>query len=196
MSIKLRLEKLLSYLYNPFLFIYGLIYKVAYLTEEREKEGIIDILSINYNLSLLILNELSKNGLVDEKLERESAEKIVKLFDIKSFSIDNPVRFLSGGNKQKVVFGKIYAAEPELYLLDEPTKGIDISTKGVLLSMIKSQLTKSAGILLTSPGINELIKVCDRILVLFEGKIVKEIPREKFDEKLLYLSMQGVSKKN
>jgi len=174
----------------------ALISKVAYLTEEREKEGIIDILSINYNLSLLILNELSKNGLVNDKLERESAEKIVNLFDIKSFSVDNPVRFLSGGNKQKVVFGKIYAAEPEVYLLDEPTKGIDISTKGVLLSMIKSQLTKSAGILLTSPGINELIKVCDRILVLFEGKIVKEIPREKFDEKLLYLSMQGVSKKN
>lgn len=171
-------------------------YKVVYLTEEREKEGIINILSVNYNLSLLILNKLNKNGLIDDKLERESAEEIVKLFDIMTFSIDNPVRFLSGGNKQKVVFGKIYAADPEVYLLDEPTKGIDISTKSVLLSMIKNQLTKSAGILLTSPGIDELIKVCDHILVLFEGKIIEDVPREKFDEKLLYLGIQGISKKS
>lgn len=167
--------------------------KIAYLTEEREREGIIDILSVSNNLSLIILKKISKIGLINKKIEKKTAEELVKLFDIKSLSVDQPVKFLSGGNKQKVVFGKIYAAEPKVYLLDEPTKGIDIATKEVLLSIIRNQLTQFAGIVLTAPGLEELIKVCDRILVLFEGKIIDEFIRENFDEQLLYLSIQGVN---
>jgi ABC-type sugar transport system ATPase subunit len=101
---------------------------------------------------------------------------------------------LSGGNKQKTIFGKIYSTKPQIYLLDEPTKGIDISTKDVLLKMVRDELSLHAGIIMSAPSIDDLIKICDRILVLFEGRIIDEFERNEFDEKDIYMGIQGVAK--
>jgi len=167
---------------------------IIYLPEEREKEGIVDVLSLRENLILIILKRLTYKltNIISGKKENKLAEKLVDLFDIKTVSIEQQVRYLSGGNKQKVVFGKIFASKPYVYLLDEPTKGVDIGTKAVLLDIISKTFSKSSGIIMTSPGLAEMMKVCDRILVLFKGEIIKEIYCEDFDEKKLYLYMQGV----
>jgi ABC-type sugar transport system ATPase subunit len=169
---------------------------VAYLPEEREKEGIIDILSVEKNLNLIVLQKLkNKLGILSKRLERESAQELIEKFEIKCNGHEQEIRYLSGGNKQKAVFGKIYSTEPSVYLLDEPTKGIDISTKGVLLAMIRNELTKKAGVILSAPGLDDLIKVCDRIYVLFEGEILEIVDRINFDEKELYLGIQGIPKR-
>ena len=166
---------------------------VAYLPEEREKEGIIDILSVEKNLNLLILKKLrNRLGFISKKQEERSSARQIQKFEIMCVSPQQEVKSLSGGNKQKVVFGKIYSGNPILYLLDEPTKGIDISTKIVLLEMIRKELTKSAGILLTSPGLDDLMEICDRIAILFEGRILKIVQRKDFDEKMFYLGIQGI----
>jgi len=169
---------------------------VAYLPEEREKEGIIDILSVEKNINLIILRKLKNRlGFLSKRRESDSAKKLIEIFEIKCQDAEQELRYLSGGNKQKAVFGKIYATNPSLYLLDEPTKGIDISTKGVLLAMVRNELTKKAGIVLSAPGLEDLVKVCDRIYVLFEGRILKIVDRPDFDEKELYLAIQGVFKR-
>ena len=166
---------------------------VAYLPEEREKEGIIDILSVEKNLNLLILKKLrNRMGFIGKRQEERSSEKQIQKFEIVCVNSQQEVKYLSGGNKQKVVFGKIYSGDPILYLLDEPTKGIDISTKIVLLEMIRKELTKNAGIVLTSPGLDDLMKICDRIAILFEGRILEIVQRKDFDEKMFYLGIQGI----
>ena len=112
--------------------------------------------------------------------------------DIKASSYKQKVTDLSGGNKQKVVVGKILAVKPVIFLLDEPTKGIDIAAKASILQIIKEELTKFAGIVMTSPSLDDLIEICDRVLVLYKGKIIREFGRKEFNETEIYLSMQGV----
>lgn len=169
--------------------------KVVYLPEEREREGIIDILSVESNLSILVLKRLrNKFGMIIKYKEGNLSKKLIKKFEIKCFSQEQEVKYLSGGNKQKVVLGKIYSDNPILYLLDEPTKGIDISTKMVILKIIKKELTKNAGIVMTSPGLEDLMKICDKIVILFEGKIIDVVYQKDFDERKIYLGMQGLIK--
>jgi ABC-type sugar transport system ATPase subunit len=168
---------------------------IVYLPEERDREGLIKILSVESNLNILILEKLlNRFGLINQKQEKRTAEKMIQKFQINCFNPDQEVKFLSGGNKQKVVLGKIYLNQPILYLLDEPTKGIDISTKVNILAMIKEELTENSGVIITSPGLDDLIQICDRIVILFEGKILDTVNRENFDEREIYLGMQGVVK--
>ncbi len=98
---------------------------------------------------------------------------------------------LSGGNRQKVVIGRIMTNGPEIYLLDEPTRGVDIGAKKAILSTVSGRIRNGAGVIITSPGLDDLIDVCDRILVLSKGGIFTEYERKDFSEHRLFLDMQG-----
>jgi len=168
---------------------------IVYLPEDRDKEGLINILKIRENLSLSSLSPLlTKIGLIDIEKERKLASNLIEILSIFTPSAEEEVKKLSGGNKQKALLGKIIATNPIVYLLDEPTKGIDISTKKDILIIIKEKLSKSAAIMLTSPGIEDLILVCDRILVLYKGEIICEFSKEEFKEANLYFAIQGMNK--
>lgn len=167
---------------------------MVYLPEDRDGEGLIDILSVKENLSLSCLAELSSKGLINRKEEDSQTEKLIELLHIQTPSAEEEVNKLSGGNRQKVMLGKILATKPIVYLLDEPTKGIDIAAKKDLLKIIEEELIKSAGVILTSPGLEELMLICDRILILYKGQITGEFSREEFREADLYLAMQGMGK--
>ncbi len=164
---------------------------MVYLPEDREKEGLIKILSVRENLILNSLNKISKGLLVNRKKEKELVADLVNNLDIKIASPEQEVSQLSGGNKQKVVVGKISATKPLVFLLDEPTKGVDISSKQSILGIIKTKLSKDAGIVITSPGLEDLINICDRILVVYQGNITGEFGRGEFSEGDLYLAIQG-----
>jgi ABC-type sugar transport system ATPase subunit len=164
---------------------------VVYLSEDREKEGLIKILSVRENLILNSLNKITKCLIVNRKKEKETVANLITRLDIKAASPEQEVSQLSGGNKQKVVVGKISAALPHVFLLDEPTKGVDISAKQGILNIIKNNLSKDAGIVITSPGLEDLINICDRILILFKGRITGEFLRGEFREGDLYLAIQG-----
>lgn len=164
---------------------------IVYLPEDREKEGLIKILSVRENLILNSLNKITKAFIVDRKKEKETVANLITELDIKVASPEQEVSQLSGGNKQKVVVGKISAAEPHVFLLDEPTKGVDISAKQGILNIIKNNLNKDAGIVITSPGLEDLINICDRILIIFKGRITGEFLRGEFREGDLYLAIQG-----
>lgn len=164
---------------------------VLYLAEERETEGLIQISSIKKNLTINILPQLSKGGFILKKLENESSNDLIKTLNIKAYSPDQEINQLSGGNKQKVLVGKIMARKPLVCLLDEPTRGVDIEAKESILNSINTEMRKSSCALISSPGVDDLIKICDRIVVLYKGEIIYQFARNEFSEQDIYRVMQG-----
>jgi ABC-type sugar transport system ATPase subunit len=164
---------------------------VAYLPEERESEGLIKLFSIRDNLILNSLSQFVSHGFIRNAAASRRAAEVFEEVQVKAFSLEQAVEELSGGNKQKVVIGRIMAARPDVYLLDEPTRGVDIGAKKSILSLICERIRGNAGVIITSPGLDDLIDVCDRILVLCGGKIVKSYNRREFDEKQLFMDIQG-----
>ena len=164
---------------------------VLYLPEEREAEGLVPIASIRENLTVSVLPKLGRFGVIRGKAERRWAEDLIKTLDIKAVSPDQQISQLSGGNKQKVLVGKIMAHAPLVCLLDEPTRGVDIEAKESILHTVNRELRASSCVLITSPGVEDLIKICDRILVLYQGRIIDRFDRAEFSEEEIYRAMQG-----
>lgn len=169
----------------------SLKFGIVYLPEDREQEGLISTHCVRENLILNALGRVSRAGFIDTGRERELINGLIDDFDIKVASPEQEVNQLSGGNKQKVVVGRISSAEPKVFLLDEPTRGVDISAKEGILRIIKEKLNDKAGIIITSPGVEDLIRVCDRILILDQGEITGEYKKESFSEREIYTAMQG-----
>ncbi|MQL52281.1 ATP-binding cassette domain-containing protein [Desulfofundulus thermobenzoicus] len=165
---------------------------IAYLPEDRDMEGLIPSFSTRANLILNALKKISRAFVIVGRREGELVKQLISSVGIKVAAPEQEVSQLSGGNRQKVVVGRILATEPRIYLLDEPTKGVDIAAKESILRIIKENLSHSAGVIITSPGIDDLMLICDRILVLYRGRIIAEFQRERFTEEAIFLAMQGV----
>lgn len=187
-SIKFKGQKIA--LVNPH---QALAVGISYLPEERESEGLLKGFSISDNITLNSLREISTHGIIRETARRGLSESIFKAVECKAFSVDQAVDELSGGNKQKVLIGRIMALKPDLYLLDEPTKGVDVGAKKSILSLIIKSIRGNAGVLVTSPGLDDLIEICDRILIVCKGRIVGCHYRADFDEKKIFMAIQGLA---
>jgi len=166
---------------------------IVYLTENRDEDGLVNILSVRKNLTLSYLVSLAKDFLIESRKEENLSKELIQRFEVVTASSEEEVQNLSGGNRQKVLFGRVTSTKAKVFLLDEPTKGIDIASKEVILRAIRERLSVSAGVIVTSPGIDDLLSVCDRILILFEGKITCEFKREEFNELEIYQSVQGLT---
>ena len=144
---------------------------IGLLTEDRKHQGLLAGLSIKDNITITNLDEF----LLDEKHLHEIAAKYVKEVNIKVSNIENPVSSLSGGNQQKVVLAKWLNTDNQIYIFDEPTKGIDVGAKSEIYSIINQLALQGKTILIVSSEIPELLGICDRIHVFHEGKINGEI---------------------
>ena len=164
---------------------------VVYLTEEREAEGLVPIASVRQNITMGILSRLSRFGFLRIAREKELVKQRVGDIDIKVASPEQEVQQLSGGNKQKVLIGRVMEQQPKVCLLDEPTRGVDIEAKDSILQSIRQGLSGGSCVLVTSPGVEDLIKICDRILILYEGRITESFERSEFSEEKIYRAMQG-----
>lgn len=167
---------------------------IVYLPEDREHEGLVKSLTVRDNLIMNALGKVSSHCIINKPSERKFTSDVVEALGIKAASIEQEVNQLSGGNKQKVVVGRISAAEPRVFLLDEPTRGVDISAKDSILTIIKERLSETSGIIITSPGLDDLMMICDRILVLYKGEVISEFERGEFNEGDLFLALQGGTK--
>lgn len=165
---------------------------IVYLPEDRDREGLVETHSVRLNLSLSSLPAIRRGLFLNRRREDARTGELVGSLDIDTPSAEQEVRYLSGGNKQKVVVGRILSARPRIYLLDELTKGIDIATKRSILVQTRTTLRREAGVILTSPGLDDLLEACDRILVLHQGRITAAFPRDRFDESRIYMAMQGL----
>ena len=164
---------------------------VAYLAEDREREGLVGIATVSLNCLLSSLGRVSKYGVMQRSAEKTRTNEVVKLFDIMTSDIEQEVENLSGGNKQKVLVGRIHEAKPLAYLLDEPTRGVDVGSRQAILRLVREQISKEAGVLMTSPGLEELVSICDRIIVMGHGRVAQVVERADFDETSLYVAVQA-----
>ena len=153
---------------------------MAMVTEDRHKEGLILDESVKFNITLVNLKAINKGFLVDRFKETTLSKSGVKALNIKTPSVNRQVKFLSGGNQQKVVLSKWLNTNPDLILLDEPTRGIDIGAKQEIYGIIEHLLSKGVAVVMVSSEVPELLGVCDKVVILRNGNQVGE--RENNDE--------------
>ncbi len=158
---------------------------IAYATEDRKAYGLVLIKPIKDNITLSNLEAVSVGGVVNEPREVRTTMGYREKLNIKCSSILQEAVNLSGGNQQKVVLSKWLFAEPEILILDEPTRGIDVGAKYEIYTIINRLAEEGKGIILISSELPELLGVCDRIYVMREGKIVGEMPAKEASQEAI-----------
>lgn len=169
--------------------------KLAFVTENRREEGLLMNASIAENIALVSLRNYTSNKIfktLDKNSFSKVLKEIVESLKIKSASLDNQhVQNLSGGNQQKVVIAKWLLSNPSILILDEPTRGIDVGAKLELYNIICDLTEKDVSILLISSELEELVGLCDRIMVMKNGEIEAEFEREMFNEEKILQAAFG-----
>jgi ABC-type sugar transport system ATPase subunit len=156
--------------------------KIGLLTEDRKGQGLFLELSVKWNISFPIAGRISKYGIVNTKKEDEIAKKYKERINIKTPSLTQQVINLSGGNQQKVVLAKSLAAESDILIFDEPTRGIDVGAKQEIYQLMTELADNGIAILMISSDMEELLGMSDRIIVLCEGELAGEVKKEQFEQ--------------
>jgi ribose transport system ATP-binding protein len=148
--------------------------------EDRRIQGLVTAHGVQTNLLLPLLHRLTRGGwLINDARGRQIYDRYAQRLSIKTASPRAPVQRLSGGNQQKVVLGKWLALEPELLILDEPTAGVDVSTRSEIVAMIRELADEGKGVILISSELTEVLALCDRIVVLREGRVSAIVGRDE-----------------
>ena len=164
----------------------AIAHRLALAPEDRKREGLVLGMSVGENASLASLERVTRFGLLDERRERDLAERTIERFRVKTPSTRQLIRNLSGGNQQKVILGKWLATQPEVLLLDEPTRGIDIGAKKEIYTLIDELANAGLAVVMVSSELSEIMSVSDRILVLCSGTKTAEFGRaEATEEKIM-----------
>jgi ABC-type sugar transport system ATPase subunit len=162
--------------------------QIAMVTEDRKGEGLVTLMDVKDNISLSTIRDCASLGLINKKKVAGKANDFVKKLSIKVPSNDVAVSSLSGGNQQKVVLAKWLSANPDLLLLDEPTRGIDIGAKMEIYKLIRQMADSGAAVLMISSEIPEAMGMGDRIYVMREGKMEGELHgADMTSEKLMHM---------
>jgi ribose transport system ATP-binding protein len=166
---------------------------LALIPEDRRDQGLVLDHSVRDNLLLPLLDNIKRGPLLDAGAGRTLSNSLIKKFAVKVAHPNKPVRLLSGGNQQKVVLAKWLGTDPDVLILDEPTAGVDIGTKSEILDMIRELANTGKAVIVISSEYPELLAVSDRVLVLRDGSITRELERSEItDEESLQLAVQGV----
>jgi len=155
---------------------------LALVPEDRKTEGLILSMSIGQNASLASLRQFRKGLRVDTQAESERVAEMLRRLQIKIGAVDDPVSSLSGGNQQKVVLAKWLMTNPNILMLNDPTRGIDVGTKQELYQLFRELADAGTSILLYSTDYDELIGLCDRVMILYQGRIVRELSGDEITE--------------
>jgi ABC-type sugar transport system ATPase subunit len=155
---------------------------IAFLTEDRKRNGLVLACSIRDNVSLASLPRMSQWGVLSRRQQSELVHGKVKELDIRPPHVERLVRQLSGGNQQKVVFAKWLLVQAEVLILDEPTRGVDVATKVEIYQIIRGLADRGLAVLLISSEMPELLGMCDRILVMREGRLAGEFSQAQATE--------------
>jgi ribose transport system ATP-binding protein len=165
---------------------------IALIPEDRRAQGLVLEHSVRENLTLPLLDRMTRGPLLNDRTGRSLARDLIKRFSIKVANAERPVRLLSGGNQQKVVIAKWLGTDPSLLIMDEPTAGVDIGTKNEILATIRQLADQGMAVVVISSEYPELLAVSDRVVVLREGAVHRVLDRAEIrDENHLQLAVQG-----
>ncbi|WP_022906047.1 ATP-binding cassette domain-containing protein, partial [Curtobacterium sp. B18] len=167
---------------------------IGYVSEDRKALGLNLLDTVKRSTVAADLPKISKAGVVDSLEEYNVAEKYRKMLRTKVPTVEENVGKLSGGNQQKVVLSKWMFTDPDILILDEPTRGIDVGAKFEIYGIIQQLAAEGKGIILISSELPELLGLSDRIYTIFEGQITADIPSEQADPETLMRSMTSARK--
>jgi ribose transport system ATP-binding protein len=158
---------------------------IALVPEDRKKQGALLDIDIRGNISMAIIERISKFFTVNKKEEKRIGNYYKDAMRIKSPSIEQKVKNLSGGNQQKVIIARWLAAEPILVIFDEPTRGIDVGAKSEIYTLVNELVASGKAVLMISSEMEEVMGMSDRIIVLREGRISGMLNREEFNQETI-----------
>ncbi len=155
---------------------------IGLITEDRKKDGLLANLEIRPNITLHSLSAFITSGWINSGREKRLAKEQVQKFDVKTPSIEQMMVNLSGGNQQKVILAKVLMANPRVLFMDEPTKGIDIGAKNEIYKLMVELVREGISIIMISSELPELLAMCDRFVVLAEGRLADEFNKADASE--------------
>ncbi|MBW3539107.1 MAG: sugar ABC transporter ATP-binding protein [Planctomycetes bacterium] len=155
---------------------------VALVTEDRKRLGLFAHMNVRENITTCTLDEASRAGLISRRTERRLAVDSMALLGVRAAGPHAPVMSLSGGNQQKCIIARWLRTQPKVLLLDDPTRGVDVGAKAEIYRIVDDLCRRGLGIIVTSSELPELIALCDRMLVLCEGRVTAELARAEFTE--------------
>nr|WP_315204370.1 sugar ABC transporter ATP-binding protein [uncultured Albidiferax sp.] len=162
---------------------------IAYLSEDRKVEGIFPELSVRENMTMVLLPQLARLGIVQPAAQMQVVDRFIAQLGIKTSGSEQPIKELSGGNQQKVLLARWLALSPKLLLLDEPTRGIDVGAKADIASLVHALAAQGMGILMSASELEELVSMSDRVVVLRDGRSIAEIGLEALSEQTIMSAM-------
>lgn len=160
-------------------------YGMAYLPEDRKKEGIFGDLSVRENIIIALQAKRGIFKLMSKKEMEEAADKYIEMLQVKTASRETPIKSLSGGNQQKVILGRWLLTEPKYLILDEPTRGIDIGTKTEIQKLVLDLSDKGMAVTFISSEIEEMLRTCSRLAVLRDGRKIGEISGDDLNQETI-----------
>ncbi len=164
---------------------------MALVTEDRKSLGLFGQLSVEKNATICSLREVALAGVLQPRRERRAALRLFRDLSVRTASCETPIDSLSGGNQQKCLIGRWLLTRPKVLLLDDPTRGVDVGAKAELYQLMDRLCRDGLGILLTSSELPELLSICDRILVLCEGRLTGQFSRnEATEERIIQAATQ------
>ncbi|MEG2434497.1 MAG: sugar ABC transporter ATP-binding protein, partial [Acinetobacter sp.] len=160
----------------------AIAYGISMIPENRRDDALIAEMSIKQNAQLVILPKLISHGFISKKKAEKAMTQMIEDYSIKVGHVNHSIMTLSGGNQQKVVIARWIANNPNILLCDEPTRGIDVGAKAEVYEILRDIAAKGIGVVMVSSELPELLTLCDRIIVMHEGKITGELNREEASE--------------
>ena len=156
---------------------------IGFVPEDRKQQGLVLGMSVGKNTTLAALKAVAnKAGFINHKQEKEMADKFVRALEVKTPSNDQLVKNLSGGNQQKVVIAKWLANNPDILILDEPTRGVDVGAKKEIHQLMSDLANQGVAIIMISSELPEVLGMSDRVIVMHEGHIKGQLSREEADQ--------------
>jgi ABC-type sugar transport system ATPase subunit len=166
---------------------------VVYLPEERKRQGFVLSHSLRAGISIGLLNQLSRFGWVRHREERNTVSTAAERYRVKHHSIEQPVGTLSGGNQQKALLARWLETNPDLIILDEPTRGVDVGAKAEIHRLILALAGEGRAVLLISSDLPELLSLSDRILVLHRGRMAAEVSAQNTTQEEILVAASGLT---
>ena len=158
---------------------------VTLVAEDRKEQSLLPAAPIRWNLTLTALPRLARRGYLRPAAERREAARLLAVANVRCRSAEQPIRDLSGGNQQRAIFGRAMATNPAVLLLDEPTRGVDVGAKAEIYRLIADAASAGCSVLVASSELEELLRICHRIIVMAGGRAVADIARADFTKELI-----------
>jgi len=164
---------------------------IGLVPEDRKVQSLLPAHSVRWNVTLTTLRRISRGGVLRPRADKDHARRIVQDLGVRLHSREQLISDLSGGNQQKAVFGRWLAARPKLLLLDEPTRGVDVGAKAEIYGLIDAAAQDGLAVVVASSELEELLWICHRIVVMAHGRVVADLPRDRFGKEAVMTAAAG-----